>query len=80
MPALISAEQESAIARRSEPLLLAAGAGSGKTAVLVERFVRAVLEDSVSPSSIMRSSSCFRAQRISSASSGTPRQRSATTV
>ena len=53
MPALISAEQESAIARRSEPLLLAAGAGSGKTAVLVERFVRAVLEDGLSPSSIL---------------------------
>ena len=38
-------EQEQAVARRREPLLLAAGAGSGKTSVLVERFVRAVLDD-----------------------------------
>jgi ATP-dependent helicase/nuclease subunit A len=38
-------EQEEAVARRREPLLLAAGAGSGKTSVLVERFVRAVLDD-----------------------------------
>jgi ATP-dependent helicase/nuclease subunit A len=38
-------EQEQAVARRHEPLLLAAGAGSGKTSVLVERFVRAVLDD-----------------------------------
>ncbi len=38
-------EQEQAADRRSEPLALAAGAGSGKTSVLVERFVRAVLED-----------------------------------
>jgi len=53
MPALISAEQEHAIARRGEPLLLAAGAGSGKTAVLVERFVRAVREDGLAPSAIL---------------------------
>jgi ATP-dependent helicase/nuclease subunit A len=38
-------EQEQAAGRRSEPLALAAGAGSGKTSVLVERFVRGVLED-----------------------------------
>ncbi len=41
-------EQEQAVARRREPLLLAAGAGSGKTSVLVERFVRAVLQDGLS--------------------------------
>jgi ATP-dependent helicase/nuclease subunit A len=46
-------EQEQAIARRTEPLLLAAGAGSGKTSVLVERFVRAVLDDGVSPGRIL---------------------------
>jgi ATP-dependent helicase/nuclease subunit A len=46
-------EQEQAVARRTEPLLLAAGAGSGKTSVLVERFVRAVLEDGVSPGKIL---------------------------
>jgi ATP-dependent helicase/nuclease subunit A len=53
MPGLISAEQEQAIARRAEPLLVAAGAGSGKTAVLVERFVRAVREDGLPPSAIL---------------------------
>src|SRR5271166_6519241 len=45
--------QEEAVARRSEPLILAAGAGSGKTSVLVERFVRAVREDGVSPGRIL---------------------------
>ena len=49
----LTAEQEEAVARRSEPLLLAAGAGSGKTSVLVERFVRAVREDGVSPARIL---------------------------
>jgi ATP-dependent helicase/nuclease subunit A len=46
-------EQELAVERRSEPLLLAAGAGSGKTSVLVERFVRAVGEDGVAPGRIL---------------------------
>jgi ATP-dependent helicase/nuclease subunit A len=46
-------EQEQAVARRSEPLLLAAGAGSGKTSVLVERFVRAVREDGIAPGRIL---------------------------
>src|ERR1700730_7104174 len=46
-------EQEQAVRRRSEPLLLAAGAGSGKTSVLVERFVRAVREDGVLPGRIL---------------------------
>ena len=40
-------EQLTAIERRDGDLLLDAGAGSGKTAVLVERFVRAVIEDGV---------------------------------
>lgn len=40
-----TAEQWEAVERRDRPLLLHAGAGSGKTAVLVERFVRAVRED-----------------------------------
>ena len=40
-------EQERAIERRTGDLLLDAGAGSGKTSVLVERFVRAVLEDGI---------------------------------
>jgi ATP-dependent helicase/nuclease subunit A len=51
--AALTAEQEQAAGRRSEPLLLSAGAGSGKTSVLVERFVRAVLEDGVAPGSIL---------------------------
>ena len=46
-------EQEHAVSRRAEPLLLSAGAGSGKTSVLVERFVRAVLDDGVAPSRIL---------------------------
>ncbi|MGH2854861.1 MAG: UvrD-helicase domain-containing protein, partial [Solirubrobacteraceae bacterium] len=44
---------EEAAARRRGPLLLAAGAGSGKTSVLVERFVRAVREDGVPPGRIL---------------------------
>ena len=46
-------EQDQAIGRRAEPLHVAAGAGSGKTAVLVERFVRAVHEDQVPPDRIL---------------------------
>ncbi|MBA2342471.1 MAG: UvrD-helicase domain-containing protein, partial [Thermoleophilaceae bacterium] len=38
-------EQRAAIDRRDGPVFLRAGAGTGKTAVLVERFVAAVLED-----------------------------------
>jgi ATP-dependent helicase/nuclease subunit A len=40
-------EQLRAIESRDGPLFLHAAAGSGKTSVLVERFVRAVLEDGV---------------------------------
>ena len=46
-------EQEQAISRRHGSLLLSAGAGSGKTSVLVERFVRAAIEDGVSPARIL---------------------------
>jgi ATP-dependent helicase/nuclease subunit A len=46
-------EQEGAVARRAEPLLLSAAAGSGKTSVLVERFVRAVREDGLAPAKIL---------------------------
>lgn len=51
-PAL-TVEQELAVARRSEPLLLAAGAGSGKTSVLVARVLRAVREDGVPPGAVL---------------------------
>jgi ATP-dependent helicase/nuclease subunit A len=46
-------EQERAVASRKASLLLAAGAGSGKTSVLVERFVRAVREDGIAPGRIL---------------------------
>jgi ATP-dependent exoDNAse (exonuclease V) beta subunit len=46
-------EQEQAVGRREGSLLLAAGAGSGKTSVLVERFVRAVREDGIAPGRIL---------------------------
>ncbi len=50
---VLTGEQEEAAARRRGPLLLAAGAGSGKTSVLVERFVRAVREDGIAPGRIL---------------------------
>ena len=43
----LTAEQQEAVERRDGPLFLQAGAGSGKTRVLVERFVRSVLDDEV---------------------------------
>ncbi len=48
-----TAEQSEAIRRRDGSLLLEANAGSGKTSVLVERFVRSVLEDGVRPGRIL---------------------------
>ena len=41
----LTAEQGRAVERRDGSLLVRAGAGTGKTTVLVERFVRAVTED-----------------------------------
>jgi ATP-dependent exoDNAse (exonuclease V) beta subunit len=52
-PRTLTPEQEEAVGRRNEPLLLAAGAGSGKTSVLVERFVRAVRDDGIAPGRIL---------------------------
>ncbi len=49
----LTAEQSDAVRRRTGSLLLEANAGSGKTSVLVERFVRSVLEDGVRPSRIL---------------------------
>ncbi len=46
-------EQETAAARRVGSMLLAAAAGSGKTSVLVERYVRAVLDDGIDPARIL---------------------------
>lgn len=48
-----TAEQAAAIARREGSLLLSANAGSGKTSVLSERFVRSVLEDGIEPGRIL---------------------------
>jgi ATP-dependent helicase/nuclease subunit A len=49
----LTLEQHQAVARRAEPLLVSAAAGSGKTSVLVERFVRAVREDGIAPGRIL---------------------------
>ncbi|HXO06732.1 MAG TPA: UvrD-helicase domain-containing protein, partial [Solirubrobacteraceae bacterium] len=46
-------EQRRAVQRREGDLLLDAGAGSGKTSVLVERFARAVIDDGVDVSSML---------------------------
>jgi ATP-dependent helicase/nuclease subunit A len=48
-----TAEQTVAIEERFSAFALAANAGSGKTSVLVERFVRAVKQDGISPSQIL---------------------------
>jgi len=50
---ILTDEQEQPAARRSQPLLLSAAAGSGKTSVLVERFVRAIREDGIAAGSIL---------------------------
>ena len=49
----LTAEQQRAVAERDGDLLLAAAAGSGKTSVLVERFVRHVVEDGIAPGRIL---------------------------
>ena len=46
-------QQLTAIERRDSSILVSAGAGTGKTSVLVERFVRAVCEDGVDVASIL---------------------------
>jgi ATP-dependent helicase/nuclease subunit A len=46
-------EQAEAIRRRDGELLLDAGAGSGKTSVMVERFVAHVLEDGIAVNQIL---------------------------
>lgn len=46
-------QQQRAIDLRDGPLLVSAGAGTGKTSVLVERFVRAVVDDGVAVDAIL---------------------------
>jgi len=48
-----TAEQARAVLEREGPMLLAANAGSGKTAVLAERFARAVVEDGLEPRELL---------------------------
>jgi ATP-dependent exoDNAse (exonuclease V) beta subunit len=50
---MFTSQQRAAITDRSRSLLLSASAGSGKTAVMVERFVEAVLNDGVKPDEIL---------------------------
>ncbi|MCP9488651.1 MAG: UvrD-helicase domain-containing protein [Solirubrobacteraceae bacterium MAG38_C4-C5] len=49
----LTPEQRAAVERREGPLLLEATAGSGKTSVLVERFVAMVREDAIEPGRIL---------------------------
>jgi ATP-dependent exoDNAse (exonuclease V) beta subunit len=49
----LTPEQERAVARRDRSLTVRAGAGTGKTTVLVERFVRAVAEDGAAVEGIL---------------------------
>src|SRR4051812_12780838 len=53
MSVAFTAEQRAAIDDRAGSALLAANAGSGKTAVMAERFVEAVLRDGVAVGSIL---------------------------
>ncbi len=50
---LFTDEQQRAIDRRDGSVLVSAGAGTGKTSVLVERFVRAVIDDDCVVDSIL---------------------------
>lgn len=49
----INNEQEEAIRYRSPQLTISAGAGAGKTRVLVERYLRHVMDDGVDPDQIL---------------------------
>jgi ATP-dependent helicase/nuclease subunit A len=49
----LTPEQERAVVRREGSLMVRAGAGTGKTTVLVERFARAVAEEGVAVESIL---------------------------
>ena len=49
----LTAEQARAVERRDGSILVSAGAGSGKTSVLVERFAQAVIADGCPVESIL---------------------------
>jgi DNA helicase-2/ATP-dependent DNA helicase PcrA len=46
-------EQRAAIEARAHDVLLEAGAGSGKTGVMVERYTRLVVDEGVSPDAVL---------------------------
>ena len=46
-------EQAAAIAARGEDVLLEAGAGTGKTGVMVERYCRLVVDEGISPDAVL---------------------------
>lgn len=49
----LTPEQAGVVLDRDGPLMVAANAGSGKTSVLVERFVRHVVDDAIDPRAIL---------------------------
>ncbi len=49
----LTREQARVVLEREGPLMVAANAGSGKTTVLVERFVRHVIDDDLDPRAIL---------------------------
>jgi ATP-dependent exoDNAse (exonuclease V) beta subunit len=49
----LTGEQLAAVRERDRAVLLSAAAGSGKTSVLVERFVQAVCEDRIAPAAVL---------------------------
>ena len=53
MTTTLTTEQARAVERRDASLLVRAGAGTGKTTVLVERFVRAVVDDDATVESML---------------------------
>ncbi|MBS1884269.1 MAG: UvrD-helicase domain-containing protein, partial [Actinobacteria bacterium] len=46
-------EQRAAIGARGRDVLLEAGAGSGKTGVMVERYCRLVVDEGASPDAVL---------------------------
>src|SRR5260221_14607115 len=49
----LNSEQVASVTHGNEPLLIIAGAGTGKTTVITQRIAHLILEKKVSPSSIL---------------------------
>lgn len=62
-PAALDAEQARAVAHRGGPLIIAAGAGTGKTRTLTARVAR-LLDDGVDPSRVLLLTFTRRAARV----------------